>query len=412
MSRSIDERSLPWQASLALLLLATLAATAGAQPFPSQQLGLSADTSYQSHGLDQINLFNGQLVLNLALGSTYAAGPDLDYGLALSYNSNGWAHEERSCNAQSYTLPVPRPRSNAGFGWALEVGRVLAPNEAESGRWTFLSPDGGEHGFYTELHPGYPSTPQGNTWFSTDGSYLRLKRFPSGSTQCASAVPAGLTADCLLLEMPDGTIHELRSFAAAGGGDYRLTQMRDRHGNAVDLEHPGAGTELRLRDGHGRLQRIIFDGPASGPQKVTRVELTSFGGATATYDFVYAQQTLDRQGYLNPPACAEPGQVTVDVLQRIIQPDGSFYEMSYYTQDGAPEVLSGGLKSLRLPTRGEYRWTYTPITFFSQDPAETRAEWIRRAYGVATKEIFERFGQTTPLATWTYAYATSGPQVP
>lgn len=82
-----------------LPLLAALLATSGAQPasaqqVPNQQRGLSADTAYQVGDIDFVNLFNGGLTLRIPLGQTYPVGPNLSYGLSLSYSSNGWDYEE------------------------------------------------------------------------------------------------------------------------------------------------------------------------------------------------------------------------------------------------------------------------------------------------------------------------------
>ncbi|MCP4658326.1 MAG: hypothetical protein GY856_23175, partial [bacterium] len=196
-------------------------------------------------------------------------------------------------------------------------------------------------------------------------------------------------------------MHEFHGFPAPVS-DWRLTRMLDRRGNHVNVRYPSAG-EWQLIDSLGRTQSIFLsDG------RVTRVELTAFNQSTAVINFTYTPTVIERQRFA-PPSCAtESSHVTVDLLTRVTLPDGSFYEMDYYTSDSYPEYLSGGLKELRFPTGGKYRWTYQWLDFIRRDPPFSDLDWSRIAFGVAKKEIFEDADDAAPIGTWEYDFVSVG----
>src|SRR5690606_9988355 len=89
------------------------------------------------------------------------------------------------------------PYDNAGVGWRLSLGELVPSREAGSASGlNYIGPDGGEHGFTHEtLHFGEPVSAAHDTWYTRDGSYLRLK-------QDGSAYE---------VEHPDGTIRRFES---------------------------------------------------------------------------------------------------------------------------------------------------------------------------------------------------------
>ncbi|MCP3993892.1 MAG: hypothetical protein GY722_02345, partial [bacterium] len=140
---------------------------------------------------------------------------------------------------------------------------------------------------------------------------------------------------------------------------------------------------------------------------VSSVELSAFGGATATYTLVHTPTEIERQKY-GPPDCVDgsdpPALITVPLLTQLILPDDSFYEMSYNTNDSSPGVLSGGIKKLRLPTGGELHWDYQQLDFLSQAPDLNFDARVNTAYAVETKEIFDAPG--SQVGQWSYDYVT------
>ncbi|MCP4662284.1 MAG: hypothetical protein GY856_43335 [bacterium] len=398
-------------------LTVIFAAVAGAQELPTHERGLVADTVYQGDDVSLVNEFNGNLVITLPIGKSYPVGPSLSYGLSAVFNSTAWTADERQClfNNQlwDYALPFPDPRATGGLGWHIHLGRLFAPNhEPYNGAnyWSYVTPDGSQHLFREKLHPGHPADddPHWFTWYTQDGTFLRMRRFLGSSEVCADPPPNALTgSDCYRIEFPSGTMHEYHAFPTGEVSDWRLTRIRDRFNNWIDLKYPDTSRTL-IVDSHGRTQTIHRSGG-----RVTQVDLTAFDGTIASYVLHYTSTVIQRQRFW-PPSCAtEDPTVTVDLLTRLELPDGSYYQIEYNTTDSHPEYLSGGVKELRLPTGGKYVWTYQQIDFIRTDPPYQDIDWSRITFGVATKEIYEDSTSTTPSATWRYQFDTVGnPSLP
>ncbi|MCP3912837.1 MAG: hypothetical protein GY713_18020, partial [Actinomycetia bacterium] len=199
-----------------------------------------------------------------------------------------------------YTIPVQDPHTNAGFGWRIQPGRLMDGVQAIFDP-AYLSPDGGQHGLYTQLHPGYPGAgTQPDTWFTNDSTYLRMRLFPAAAGVCTAA-PGSTSGDCYRIEFPDGEIHELHDFSAIPNKpDWRVTRITDvfAHDHYVEIDYSVAD-EWTVTDSHGRTQTIHFTGGV-----VSSVELSAFGGATATYTLVHTPTEIERQKY-GPPDCVD-----------------------------------------------------------------------------------------------------------
>ncbi len=388
--------------SLALLLV-LLPGSVAAQRAATEKQGFNSKGAFQIGEVDHVSLFNGSVVVALPIGPTYPVSPSLSYGLQLVYSSTaGW--ESVACPEQTF-MPDPDPLNNAGFAWRLSLGRLGRAPSHPATRWVYDSPDGGRHGLYGTLHPGYPAAAQSNVYYSNDGTYLRMRYFAS-SNLCES--PAGATNECLLLEQPNGVVHEFRKVRTADDG-YRLTRMRDPFGHHVAVSYTAAS--WRITDSEGRTQVVEFAGPPFEYQTVARARLTAFGGAEALYELTYASRAIERRDFL-PATCSLDNDklVTVQLLDRLVLPDDSHYDFDYNTLNSAPEYLPGGLKSLRPPTGGEIRWQYTRLRYQSQPP-EGRDRDVQTAYPLLRKETALTVGGTA-IGTWSYAYAKSSDQVP
>ncbi|MEM8963746.1 MAG: RHS repeat-associated core domain-containing protein [Acidobacteriota bacterium] len=385
-------------AFLVFALVWLLAAAAGAQDVQSHARGLGTVAGSTGGGPDTVNLFNGNLVIDVPIGPATPVGPELAFAVRAVYNANSWDSESLSCDGQSYDNPIADPQSNAGFGWMVHFGVLLRPDPNDfDPRYVYVATDGSRHAFYRELHPGSPSSPRDDVLYTNDSTYLRLRRLAGDSPLCTSSGDR----TCHLLEHPDGTLHEFRDDA---DGNPRLTRIRDRFDNRIDVVYDGHVWEVR--DQHGRRQQLVFSDASH--QRLERVELAAFGGATATYRFEYEAATLDRQRLIGP-SCA-PRTLATDLLSRIELPDGSFWAFDYYRSDDDLDVLAGGMASLRLPTGATYGWTYRPIPFRSQDPGGDLPERFSLAIGVDQKTVDPGAGQ--PTSTWRYGYGTSGAPLP
>src|SRR5437588_13098436 len=63
------------------------------QQYETLQKGFQPEKLYHFNDLDQVNIFNGNLIINIPIGLTYPLNGGLTYNLVLSYNSNVWDFE-------------------------------------------------------------------------------------------------------------------------------------------------------------------------------------------------------------------------------------------------------------------------------------------------------------------------------
>ena len=138
---------------LGLAGLTLCQAPAAAQQHPNVAQGFNPSGSFAAGDIDNVNLFNGNLVIRIPLGQSYPVNAGLSYGLTLVYNSQVWEHQLYAGVTQS----LPYRTSNAGLGWTLSLGRLNPPatlGEFETYRDSYMSPDGARHTFYPTLHEG------------------------------------------------------------------------------------------------------------------------------------------------------------------------------------------------------------------------------------------------------------------
>lgn len=427
---------------LCTLMAAVLLAASSlvAQDEPMTARGFSKESVYQGGQIDSINLLNGTLTMSVPIGPRYPVGGKFSYGLNLVYNSNAWdASLEIDCSVvaptpqgtENVSFPVyePEPLANSGFGWALSLGRLRAPNQQHNvGTWSWVGADGQVHALYDRLHPnvqtgngdGACDPNHENVCYSMDGSYLRLL---FNATDCHDGSPA-----CHRLEFPNGTFHELQNTGAGSIPDWRPTYQGDRFGNHLQIIY--SADAWTLTDSVGRRQVVEFDPAAPRYSKVSRVRLTSFGNAlnadgSAVYDFQYTPVVLERHQYHHHIDNCIPGSilsgtpidvdVPVDTLSKVVQPDGTFYRFTYYEQDGG-ETLAGGIETARLPTGLHHRYLYSDQYGYHRMRQNRLPIPSDRVLGVKEKQAFELAGTTeVPLGTWTYDHSRTsdeGPQEP
>lgn len=409
---------------------------------PALAQGTGEESTFRLSGLDSVNLFNGNLTLSVPLGSTYAVGGNLSYGLNLIYNSSaGWELEEPEnafCtdpqlgDRVDFSVYKPSILTNAGMGWTLSMGRLvpdsLSPaTQLRVPRWTYLSPDGHRRGFFTKLH----STEDGNpsdVLYTNDGSYLRLHTVAS---DCRSVM--GGSAACQRLEFPNGTFHE---FQQVVGDDvtWRPTAMGDAFGNWVEIHY--FDNRWEIHDMHGRVQTVDFEDDGQGRQRVDQVLLTAFsdaptGNGTAVYDFTYDDEVSDEPvtvpwhqlAFANGEIGCDPVQgirfafnsvlvpdtVAPGFLVGLTRPDQSFFAMQYHTtetdNDADEGGRSGALERLTLPTGAVYEWLYSGRYGMRASMRNgTVLQPVDRVLGVARK-LRKEDGDVTGM--WTYRHEVS-----
>lgn len=211
--------------------------------------GFAADGLYDVGELDSVDLYNGNLTVQIPLGQTYRSSGTLSYQFKLAYNSNVWNFlEQNGVNLVAHwyvedfrdlgrLVPqnslgaeaLPASQFNAGLGWQVSFGKIIGgilPNDTRALAIRYIDENGGEHAFFTELHGTTPSENlAGNGPFYTrDGTYLRMRRLDGADIE---------------IDLPDGvTKHFTCSNCSAGSGlaaEWNLTWMADRFGNKLTI---------------------------------------------------------------------------------------------------------------------------------------------------------------------------------
>ncbi len=387
-SRSLLARALGFFVGAAALALG-FAGAAGAQLHPGIERGFAADRLYQFGDLESINPLNGNLVLRIPIGGEYPAGGSLAYNFTLSYNAKLWDFREVFVGGDPYNEAVPNQQSNAGFGWMMHLGRLIPPTDPWNpggGTWVYESPDGGTHSFLTTLHGEADTAPgEATTFYTRDSTYLRMRDLGGGLRE---------------VDFPDGSIQQ---FAADG----KLIQIRDRFNNLISVTYPSA-TLTRFTDAYGRVQNVVlraftYDGATK--YMVDRVELTAFGTQTSTYTFGYTSMVVGRgDSCLFRPNPNSSSTVTLPMLTSITLPDGSTYQMRYYTDNPDLSCREGVISALTLPTLGKMEWSYQVFRL----PAEGCSPLgYNRSPGVKTKIHKDAAG--VELGRWEYTQTLSQP---
>lgn len=334
------------RAAFAVVAFSAACLPLGAQQHPNLVRGFDPEKVYQFGDFDNINLLNGNVVLTIPIGGSYPVGgfgaAGFSYGLTLVYNSKVWDFKNEIFfdppeGDRWATKSLPNRRSNAGMGWSLSLGQLLAANDPtnDSGYILYVDPDGSEHTFPGPLHESDTAT---TAKYTRDGSYLRLSPYLGGYR----------------VESPDGSFREFDSA-------YKLTKISDRAGNQLAVTYPDALT-WTLTDSQGRIQTVKFRNETSDLQAVKFVDyvtLTSFAGTpAAVYDFTYTQRTTERHCLSDREAYS--GTASVPMLTSVSLPDGSLWALDYYLDDvfPSPTCRMGAVKSVTLPTLGKVEYDY------------------------------------------------------
>ena len=329
-----------------LLLVATGLGSVSAQTFaggnnhPRVQRGFVPEGMYQFDNVDSVNLFNGNLVATIPIGSSYPVGPEFSYQLNLVYNSKLWVFESpQSDPGKRYAQA--HPIFNAGLGWRLSLGEYKSERDWPSNNNVvrYRSADGAEHKFYGS------STSQ-----TKDGSFLRHKTV-NGKSQ---------------IEFPDGSRH---TFGNSGHALGEVVEMRDYYGNRVDVQHFSSRYEIRDFAGQNpgasgnptRLHNVYFR-TINNFKVIDRVVLESFGGGSATYQFHYRDANGTAVG--RPCGDENPNASTIRVplLERVtLAGSGTEWSMTYNIPQNAQKCNEGTMATLTLPTRGEIAWDFNTV---------------------------------------------------
>jgi YD repeat-containing protein len=327
--------------TLFLLLLSSLAALA--QKNPNHEVGFKPGNVYDQTDVDTVNLFNGNVTLNIPIGPRYQVGPTLSYQFQLTANSLGTTKEVWDCEQPGHPICeelYPNLASNAGIGWRLSLGELLAPTAVgptsryRPGYFLYVSPSGAEYRFDDD-----PVSFSNARYGSTDRPQLRM------------VMPDGIET-IRDIEFPNGEIHRYERTAISGGVPsapiWRLTSIRDRKSesspNKVTIAYLPLGSEPKtswqITDTVGRTHEIQFayyadmqKGNNLG-QQATSVQLSGYS----------QPYTLDLKRSADLSGCAFNGSADIAFLKKLTQPDGTAYSF------GPTGNCHGWLSSFTLPT--------------------------------------------------------------
>jgi YD repeat-containing protein len=319
-----------------LIAVAAIASTAVAQQqVEALKKGFQPEKLYQFGGIDSVNVFNGNLLINLPIGLSYPLNGGLSYGLTLSYNAKAW---DVFNSANGTQTGYPSQRANAGLGWLIGMGRFIGANDpANLGLLdTYEAADGGDHPF------------KGSR--TDDGSNLRLRSSGSGKD----------------VDSPDGVS---RHFESIGNGRYELRSISSALGDqTVQIAYltPSAATPAPAACGNVpsfwkitdtlRTHYVCFQNEMvdAAPTPMVSAVLTQMpNGGYAFYQFDYDRNVVTGRPIedTNNNSSSWIPNHTVALLKSITIPDGSTYEMTYSGQDFT-------LDTLTLPTKGRIKYVF------------------------------------------------------
>ncbi len=385
-----------------LIVIALTAGMAHAQQHPNLQRGFAADKVYQFGDIDSVNLFNGNLQLSIPIGGSLPNDGGMTYGLSLVYNSKLWDHEEAYCNplAESckmdyygdeyghpYVRAIPNRRANAGIGWMVSLGRLIAADdpimdgltsENNPAAWIYESPDGADHMFLVGAS-GY--------FYTKNSSFLRLH------------VVSDLHAE---VHHQDGHVHTFTRGTA--GTSMRLTKMRDAFGNEVTITY--GPLNWTITDKFQRVTTVQFQrlnyletGWADVVSSISVPRFSPPGGgqpAPAVYNFNYSSNAVLIARGCTEFTPQEQRNVQVALLNSIGLPDGSSWSFQY---NQGSNCDSGIVVSASVPTGGTVAWTFGNYLLPSGS-CDFEDQFLSAGPGVVTRAFTGLHGE--PAATWTY----------
>jgi YD repeat-containing protein len=360
--------------------------------------GFDAKKAFFTGDYDHVNLFSGNLVVQIPVGQHYQVGPALSYQFKLVWNGTIWTGEEAdNTNGTPAWIERATGTSNAGFGWQFSLGRYLNdPLDLDAdGNVGYESPDGSVH---------------------SSGGDLRLRIRLVSDTRCE-------------VDFPNGVTHVFEKPPA--GGLFRLTEMHDLHNHWVRVAYAEANNQLTwtVTDSEERTHTITFvkkphdRDRAQQPREkymVSSAALASFGG-NANYTFQYlddhiAQRPCSHTMNLPVGIGGQKWIAPVTYLQSLTRPDGTAFtfDNKAIPTGGATACISAGstnnggrLAKMTLPTGGAVGWTYG---WYSKPPSGggtgTGTPQQDVYTGVTTRSLISPDGAA--LGTWTYENSSEG----
>jgi len=413
---------------------------------PNKEKGFDPDRVYDFHAIDNVNTYNGNLVLTIPIGQRYAVNANLSYGFSLVYNGMIWdATGDNPDNPHpEYIKALTSVRSNAGNGWIVSLGRLFAPKDPQNqtlatngNEWIYETVDGRDHSF------GLPTLDTAPT-LSNDDDLIRMIRESDTKRR---------------IEFPDGSTSVFQNYGTDETiGPWRLVQMHDRFGNNVYVQYEFLQTPAdaptkhadgnkykyneqwivnQYANGDGpdvgmpiRTQRLYFHnipkndplyGTTFGQTLLREADLSAFTGTTA-YLFDYQRDAIkrpdwDRSKLTSNGYTWDDSDVDLyDLNKMTLDATGESFGFHYFLTQS--DNLQGSIDRLQYPTGGGIRWTCSNLNFLpswkiggaDQQPGTSSPQIVYRDQNIAVVErtLFDENGNDIVAAdgktmTWTYS---------
>jgi len=305
---------------------------------------------FQVDQFDNINLFNGNLMLNIPIGPKYTVGPNLSYQLKLVYNSKIWAFRHYyNCRVWCEMEPVGqceiasipdiictpacdtcgvfamrntetnkeligaflKDYPSSGVGWTLHMGRIMSVKDLDK---VYESPDGARHRIAE--YQGDTGPDLSGYSYTNDGSYLRFNKPDTGPWEMWDAAGNhyifGFSVDPD--SPPDSTAapHPDHSRNHDANHDklltYYLTEIDDPYGHWVKIAYQRVckdtwedGEIKRYYDALPTVmwdttgRTITFNNQPEGEYWVTKaISIPNVSGQSSTYVLSYDAKAIFR----------------------------------------------------------------------------------------------------------------------
>lgn len=340
---------------------ASITPGSGGEGYLEMSRGFALHSAFSTDQLDSVNLFNGNLVVDVPLGKPVKAGR-IDYAFRAVYNSRNWDFIVR-CIVEGggcWDWAIPNVTSNSGMGWIVTLGQLYQPwtdvpnapswPNLSHNDWLYVSPDGGEHVLACEP----AAAVCGSVWYSAS-LRIRLRQVSTSEMQ---------------LHHANGNVHKFEKFNWAGcpvSNEYSscwlLTEISDAYGNVVSLAYSST-PKITITDNFGRRHVIAYQlseadrtAPAAYQYVVDHVIVNDHSSKRQTYDFDYVTSDIYREFPHVQAFGQEPAEpvVNVPLLDDIDGPLSQDYDFGYITSG---DRNSGVLDYYQVPTGGTVTFGY------------------------------------------------------
>ena len=275
------------------------------------------------------------------------------------------------------------PYTVTGEGWTMHQGRIVVNNRSRDkictqSTWSVNSSDNPS----IELPDGSRHT----LYYYNDQATAYLVTKTRWKARCNT--PAGL-----IVTAPNGTeyIMDQYGYESNDGGitalvSYYTTQIKDLHGNIIDISYKDSYGLVRIDTitaSDGRSVQFNYIGEVEGTGLILLDNITANG---QVWQYRY---TDIPNNFINNKQLTE-----------VIRPDGTKWQYAYHPQySAAGEAGSYSLKTVFYPSGGTITYTYKPVNF----------DWEATDYYTTVVATKTTGGRDITPGIWTFDYEPANP---